>query len=137
MEITEFVLARIAEDEEAARDAALSAGGIGYGEERISNGKTWDRRYHEVVRPVTDVTDRRTIADCNGFAGLSIAPHIARWDPARVLAECGAKRLVIEAAWNDQLRIEGEWGSGQSREQMEADVARLHAKGLWATLQQD
>ncbi len=24
-----------------------------------------------------------------------------------------------------------------SREQMEADVARLHAKGLWATLQQD
>jgi ATP-dependent Clp protease adaptor protein ClpS len=27
-------------------------------------------------------------------------------------------------------------GNG-SREQMEADVARLHAKGLWATLQQD
>ena len=24
-----------------------------------------------------------------------------------------------------------------TREQMEADVARLHAKGLWATLQQD
>lgn len=24
-----------------------------------------------------------------------------------------------------------------SREQMEADVARLHGKGLWATLQQD
>ena len=27
--------------------------------------------------------------------------------------------------------------SNGSREQMEADVARLHAKGLWATLQQD
>lgn len=27
--------------------------------------------------------------------------------------------------------------SSGSREQMEADVARLHAKGLWATLQQD
>jgi ATP-dependent Clp protease adaptor protein ClpS len=27
--------------------------------------------------------------------------------------------------------------SNGSREQMEADVARCHAKGLWATLQQD
>jgi ATP-dependent Clp protease adaptor protein ClpS len=27
--------------------------------------------------------------------------------------------------------------SNGSREQMERDVARLHAKGLWATLQQD
>ena len=27
--------------------------------------------------------------------------------------------------------------SNGAREQMEADVARLHAKGLWATLQQD
>ena len=27
--------------------------------------------------------------------------------------------------------------SSGTREQMEADVARLHAKGLWATLQQD
>ncbi len=27
--------------------------------------------------------------------------------------------------------------SSGSREQMEHDVARLHAKGLWATLQQD
>jgi ATP-dependent Clp protease adaptor protein ClpS len=27
--------------------------------------------------------------------------------------------------------------SNGTREQMEADVARLHAKGLWATLQQD
>ena len=27
--------------------------------------------------------------------------------------------------------------SSGSREQMETDVARLHAKGLWATLQQD
>jgi len=27
--------------------------------------------------------------------------------------------------------------SSGTREQMEADVARLHAKGLWATVQQD
>jgi ATP-dependent Clp protease adaptor protein ClpS len=27
--------------------------------------------------------------------------------------------------------------SSGTREQMEHDVARLHAKGLWATLQQD
>jgi ATP-dependent Clp protease adaptor protein ClpS len=27
--------------------------------------------------------------------------------------------------------------SNGSREQMEADVARCHARGLWATLQQD
>lgn len=38
----------------------------------------------------------------------------------RAVAECEAKRKAIDAAWTDQCQIEGEWGNGQSREQMSA-----------------
>ena len=41
--------------------------------------------------------------------------------PARVLAECEAKRGAIKAAWADHCAIEGEWGSGQSEEEMSAE----------------
>jgi hypothetical protein len=35
-------------------------------------------------------------------------PHIARWDPARVLAECAAKRKIIEA-WLDNEGPLSQW----------------------------
>lgn len=41
-------------------------------------------------------------------------------DPARVLADCEAKRRVIDAAWGDHLRIEGEWGMCRSKSELEA-----------------
>ena len=41
-------------------------------------------------------------------------------DPDRWLAQCAAYRAVIEAAWADHMMIEGEWGMGQSRDQMDA-----------------
>lgn len=43
------------------------------------------------------------------------------YDPSRYAIECEAKRGAIEAAWDDHVRIEGEWGSCQSREQMSAE----------------
>lgn len=81
-----------------------------------------------LLRQVAD--DERaatTITSCSeahqftatGPPGVSTACAVAHYrvDP-RVLAECEAKRGAIEAAWDDQVRIEGEWGTGQSREQM-------------------
>jgi len=84
MTLTEFLLARITEDEEGAR-IVLSVG----------------------IHPE-----------------LVMDPVAQQWlehfGPARVLAECEAKRLAIEAAWADHCQIEGEWGSGQGQEQMSA-----------------
>lgn len=65
MTITEFLLARIAEDEADAQDAL----------ERGFGGWEW-------------------LAD----AGINheARTHIVRWHPARVLAECEAKRQIVE-----------------------------------------
>ena len=65
MTLTEFLLARIAEDEAAAK--AASPGGWSWG----------------AVDTATSVADME---------------HIARHDPARVLAECEAKRRIVEDA---------------------------------------
>jgi len=47
-------------------------------------------------------------------------PHIARHSPARVLAECEAKRLAIEAAWYAQVIHEQDYDS-HTQERMSAD----------------
>ncbi|MDA8439376.1 MAG: DUF6221 family protein [Propionibacterium sp.] len=100
-DLTEFLLARIAEDEAVAEGAALDVGWDGFGESRIRSGQRWVARYHEVCRPrplpdeaPAEAFKRMTIADC-GALGLGPARHIARHDPARVLAECEAKRRIV------------------------------------------
>jgi len=84
--LTEFLLARIAEDEAAAtNDGSLV-------------GDTWT-----ALEP-----DHGTVScDVIGVGGHVVArslgweaSHIARHDPARVLAECEAKRLLIERVGN-------------------------------------
>ena len=99
MTLTEFLLARIAEDEEVARGAGRD--------------DAWEQgeRYHErnVVRPVGGfdwvgvsgdrldipvLTAQSSSTPRELFEGR--ARHIARHDPARVLAECEAKRLIVE-----------------------------------------
>lgn len=71
--LVEWLEAQIAEDEQVAR------GG----------------------RPWLDVDGQRIEDDLGHvFAYVSepqVREHIARWDPARVLAECNAKRRIIEA----------------------------------------
>jgi hypothetical protein len=68
MNLDEFLLARIAEDKRVAMDAA------GDGEGRWSADAVGD-----------------------GPAGPRSAEHVARYDPARVLAECAAKRRIVQA----------------------------------------
>jgi hypothetical protein len=68
--LTDFLLARINEDEAAARKA---------------DKFRWDRP--------SDAPWRR--AEQLAETGSKPQAHIARWNPARVLAECEAKRRII------------------------------------------
>lgn len=94
MTITEFLEARIAEDEALAEAASVSMHGDRHKE-------SWD--YGSYVlgceRDATEAQDR----------------FITEFWPARVLAECAAKRAIIELA--DQVetmdyQITNEWGGG-------------------------
>lgn len=89
MDLTEFLLARIAEDEGPARAAAES------------KGAEWE------IRLLMD--GHGLVGSPRGAEGMpvrmwpEVAYHVARWDPAHVLAECEAKRRIITAAsWDDE-----------------------------------
>lgn len=73
MDLAEFVQARIAQDEETAR-AALA--------ERAS--------------PVSGATF--TLWEDQEWEAIDgkVMTHVDAWDPARVLAECAAKRAIVE-----------------------------------------
>lgn len=74
-DLTEFLLARITEDESKARHAAHL-----YGRPPgIPGGAT----YHELAYP-------------RGHLPVVAYAHASRWEPARVLAECEARRKIIE-----------------------------------------
>jgi hypothetical protein len=77
-DLAEFLLARIAEDEEAARRAG---------------SESWLHR--SLMRHPTSrqsvYAEGREIAEVEHADGW----HIARHDPARVLAECEAKRRIV------------------------------------------
>jgi len=81
MTLTEFLLARIAEDEALAR-AAYDHDSWSVVED--GNGDPW------VVQ--TDVTGQEWRV---AMVPRVPAEHIAQWDPARVLAECEAKRQIV------------------------------------------
>lgn len=82
--ITDFLDARISEDEAAAQKAADSPS---------QAGMHWGRYYREVLGPGAVEVGTTVTSD--------YAAHIARHDPARVLAECAAKRELVEV-WSDE-----------------------------------
>src|SRR5438067_2058538 len=81
MELAEFLLARIAEDEGVARAAT-------------------DGRWEVLPYWFTSPLGNPYSASVPGVIPEEIDPddaaHIARHDPARVLAECEAKRRIVE-----------------------------------------
>lgn len=90
MTITEFLLARIEEDEAVARAAIRSGDGSWTaGEQPDPDGDVYD--------PCGVYGDDLHIYDEGGH-DENHAEHIARHDPARVLAECAAKRAIIAQA---------------------------------------
>jgi hypothetical protein len=78
--LTDFLLARIAEREERARRAGAEA---------------WQHRsiYRRPDSPQSIYRAGEEIATVSHLHG----PHIATWNPARVLAECEAHRKILAA----------------------------------------
>lgn len=94
--LTDFLLARITEDEEVARAASPSPWSFP-GVESVAGGTLYDadRRIVDLVYEQPEDHDGSIVrhllvpeADANGA-------HIARHDPARVLVECEAKRRIV------------------------------------------
>lgn len=98
MTITEFLLARIAEDEAVARDATALA------------EVPWRATYGRQVETAHDgylVTpeDEHSRSDDPTDA---VSEHIARHDPARVLAECEAKREIVRVYLSNPMSWQSE-----------------------------
>lgn len=94
--LTEFLLARIAEDERAAQ-AALESPNVAPGPWLA--GSTVPHLVDYVVYQPSAWPGRLVHACDTDLAGphrVQVAEHIARWDPARVLAEGEAKRRIVE-----------------------------------------
>ncbi|AYR00918.1 hypothetical protein PP636_gp55 [Arthrobacter phage Hestia] len=91
--IIDFLEARIAEDDAVARAAGTDAlewrsfSGSVQGGPFIEPDPEWAEEDDEAYGSVRIVYDE-------GAPSPAGASHIARWDPARVLAECAAKRAI-------------------------------------------
>lgn len=91
--LAEFLLARIAEDQELARRAT---GGPWQVEGEPGEVVPWEEPWVAAGQEV-EVTRHPDGGHPNGSVrSYGDAEHIAHWDPARVLAECEAKRQIVE-----------------------------------------
>jgi len=107
MTITEFLEARIAEDEAVANDATgarwvvlpgVNASLVNIDATQVRDEKWKYGRFGHIATTSHDA---------------AYAEHIARHDPARVLAECAAKRAIIEL--HGPVRDDG-WKSGEAND---------------------
>jgi hypothetical protein len=92
MTLTEFLLARIAEDEVAAQ--------VANDHDRWAVGDDDNGDTFVVETDVTGLNWRVALV-----ASASVAEHMALHDPLRVLAECEAKRQII--VWHQQYNPTG------------------------------
>lgn len=94
-DLAEFVLARVADDEAVAREASPGP---------------WDVDSEVYAEYVSDadglavISGARWGGEASVFNDTDDALHLVRWHPARVLAECEAKRRIVAAitAWLDE-----------------------------------
>jgi hypothetical protein len=94
MELSEFLLARIGEDEAAAREAVPSVTSWSVGYERSADRRSVTAH---LILPNDSIDAGTGIAtdEVARTRWMTTAVHIARHDPARVLAECEAKRRIV------------------------------------------
>lgn len=106
--LVEFILARLDEDERVALAATPSPWRIDPRDPNVilepfpidSVGMAGDRQRNLFTG---QISNRRG-------QSVSDARHIARHDPARVLADVAAKRLQIDMTFRYEATIDGEWG---------------------------
>lgn len=100
MTLTEFLMARIDEDEDAAKPCLPR--------ESYSPPGVWKAYLHEDTGDYVGTRNgnaRWTIAEVDVYHA---AEHIARHDPARVLAEIEAKRRIVERLQSPDPHLYGE-----------------------------
>lgn len=99
MTLTEFLLARIVEDEIVAEGARCETGEwesyeldrSAFGEDDTADVVEKLKGSRTTVVVVSSPVDSGSVSEF-----VSVNLHIARWDPARVLAECEAKRRIVK-----------------------------------------
>lgn len=113
-----FLRARLDEDEQVACEAI---------EEHASS--TWFYEYNGCIAE-GDGDARSGLTELSR-RGDMVGPHIERHDPARVLAEVGAKRTLIDRVvkqiQEDEELIEGEWGAANNPDHVNASTRVLRA----------
>jgi hypothetical protein len=95
--LADFLLARIAEDEEAAR--AATSGPWRYDPERFHKpprAAEWSEGVFAGSRGASAICVATT-GEVDDPQSMRDGAHIARHDPARVLAECAIKRRIVVA----------------------------------------
>jgi hypothetical protein len=111
-ELSNFLRARLDEDAELA-----------------ASGETWSAfdETQGTRRVDVDHSIERVVACTRSWRGL----HIARHDPAHVLAEVEAKRRILSEVVPEidgmEDRIDGEWGVGDPTERESVALLRLLA----------
>ncbi|MFB7890335.1 DUF6221 family protein [Cellulosimicrobium cellulans] len=103
--VVEFLTARLDEDEAIARAADVKQGDPSWtphGPVALSDPRAFRVRSQHDARPIALVQDVSGDADDPDretaiLDGAAAAEHIARHDPARVLADVAGKRRIIEA----------------------------------------
>lgn len=126
--IVKFLLARIDEDEAVARSAARGPW--------LCGGGAHDAHvYAPEVRTSKVALFREDVIDRDYALSLNDAEHIARHDPARVLAECAAKRRIVSAfEHGERLVLEAEdmaVFSDLDRARLRGERNAMHAATIW------
>lgn len=113
--LTDFLLARIGEDEAVARAAEHSDGPETFHWE-LAGGRhhRFDNGLGEDYYAVRCGTWDRILVARDEVGGVPLSRHIARHDPARVLADCEARRRIVSMCsptLGDELRaaLSGDW----------------------------
>lgn len=124
MNIVEFLEARIAEDEETAKAAWSDSPWV----------------VHERWHDIRGGRSFNTFAVMDGQREVTIvymggtARHLAHWHPTRVLAECAAKRAIVDECLEVLIRVEDDVAEVERGIEVAVDC-RDQGPGLaWATL---
>ncbi len=127
-DLAAWLLERIAEDEAAARAATA-------GPWFVNSDKHGNQIGTDTVRPASirefdrtcDVISYGYTSDPAPDVDITDAQHIARWNPARVLAECAAKRELIWMANPYDFADDGGTGMSEHADEILRTLALPYA----------
>jgi len=117
LDMAAYLLSRIAEDERVAREAAVGRGAVWTQGDDDATG--WDR---DLVHFHSDRSGWTQFSDEAGAA------HVSRWDPSRVLAECEAKRWIVERCqWVRDNRDYADWATADMADEVLQHLVQVYA----------